>query len=59
MRSSLRICVLAIGLLTFVALVGVAFAGFGDYGLEQQNQLQNKSQPLFGRRSAAHRVLDC
>ena len=31
-----------------VVAVGAALAGFTDWGLEQQTQLQNKSRPLFG-----------
>jgi hypothetical protein len=47
MRFSLRAVALAFGMACLVA-VGAAFAGFTDWGLEQQSQLQNKSRALFG-----------
>lgn len=47
MRFSLRAVALVFGMACLVA-VGAAFAGFADWGLEQQSQLQNKSRPLFG-----------
>jgi hypothetical protein len=47
MRFSLRAVALVFGMACLVA-VGAAFAGFTDWGLEQQSQLQNKSRPLFG-----------
>ena len=48
MRVSRRGLVFACGLLAFVFVVGAAVAAFDDWGLEQQTQLENKSQPLFG-----------
>jgi hypothetical protein len=48
MRFSLRMPVLAVGLLALFLTVGTAVAAFSDWGLEQQTQLQNKSHPLFG-----------
>lgn len=48
MRFSRRTLVVALGLLTFVLVAGAAVAAFDDWGLEQQSQLENKSQPLFG-----------
>jgi hypothetical protein len=48
MRFSRRTVALALGALTFVIAAGVAFAGFEDWGLNVQTQLQNKSRPLFG-----------
>jgi len=39
---------LVLGLLGLVALAGTALGAFTDWGLEQQTQLGNKSQPLFG-----------
>jgi hypothetical protein len=48
MRLSRRTAVLALGMAIFALGVGVAFAGFEDWGLNVQNQLQNKSRPLFG-----------
>jgi hypothetical protein len=49
MRFSRRAVAYSLGALTF-ALVGggTALAAFNDWGLDQQSQLQNKSQPLFG-----------
>jgi hypothetical protein len=49
MRFSRRAVAYSLGALTF-ALVGggTALAAFNDRGLDQQSQLQNKSQPLFG-----------
>jgi len=43
-----RVVPLVLGLLGLVALAGAALGAFTDWGLEQQTQLGNKSQPLFG-----------
>jgi hypothetical protein len=48
MRFSRRTLVLSLGVVALLIVVASALAGFGDYGLEQQSQLQNKSRPLFG-----------
>jgi hypothetical protein len=48
MRFAFRTPVLAVGLAILVLRVGTAVAAFSDWGLEQQTQLHNKSQPLFG-----------
>ena len=48
MGFSRRKAVVALGVVALVLVVGGALAAFGDYGLEQQTQLQNQSRPLFG-----------
>ena len=48
MRVSRRRFVVVLVVLTFVLAAGAAVAAFDDWGLEQQTQLENKSQPLFG-----------
>lgn len=48
MRFSRRVVSITLGVLAFALAVGGALAAFDDWGLDQQTQLQNKSQPLFG-----------
>jgi secreted PhoX family phosphatase len=48
MRFAFRTPVPAVGLAVLALGVGTAIAAFSDWGLEQQTQLHNKSQPLFG-----------
>jgi hypothetical protein len=48
MRFSRRMVPLTLGVLAFALVVGGALAAFDDWGLDEQTQLQNKSQPLFG-----------
>jgi hypothetical protein len=48
MRFAFRTPVLVVGLAVLLLGAGTAVAAFSDWGLEQQTQLHNKSQPLFG-----------
>jgi hypothetical protein len=49
MRLSRRAIAYSVGVLTLALVAGgTALAAFNDWGLDQQTQLQNKSQPLFG-----------
>jgi len=49
MRFSRRAVAYSFGVLALALVVGgTALAAFNDWGLDQQTQLQNKSEPLFG-----------
>jgi hypothetical protein len=49
MRFSRRAVAYSFGVLALTLVVGgTALAAFNDWGLDQQTQLQNKSEPLFG-----------
>ena len=49
MRMSFRVVPLAVGAVALVFLTGAALgAFFDDWGLDRQNQMENKSQTLFG-----------
>ena len=48
MRFTRRIVPIVLGVLACALVVGGALAAFEDWGLEQQTQLENKSQTLFG-----------
>jgi hypothetical protein len=48
MRFSRRAGALALGLLAFVLVVGVALAATKDFGLDRQHELQKKAHGLFG-----------
>jgi hypothetical protein len=48
MRVSRRAGVFIVGVVAVVLASGSALAAFTDWGLDEQTQLQNKSNPLFG-----------